>query len=418
MNHFSLQGGELYCESVSLARIAEREGTPLYVYSRATLERHFQVFDGAFSSVPHLSCYSVKANSNLALLRLFARLGSGVDVVSGGEILRALKAGIAPEKIVYSGVGKTRAEIELALASDILMFNVESVQELELINQVAAEKSTRARVALRVNPDVDPQTHPYISTGLKKNKFGISIDDAFDVYVQAAAMKGIEVTGIDCHIGSQITAVRPFVDALARVKAFVLRLREQGIEIRLIDLGGGLGIVYDNEQPPEPAQYAEAIISEMADMDCTLILEPGRCLVGNAGCLVTRVLYTKSTELKNFVIVDGGMNDLLRPSLYDAYHGVVPVHKKEGSVIKADIVGPICETGDFIARERDIVSPEQGDLLAVMSAGAYGFSMASNYNSRLRAAEVLVDGSDYHVIRRRETFDDLVHCEIVPPALV
>jgi len=418
MNHFSLQGGELYCESVPLARIAEREGTPLYVYSRATLERHFQAFDGAFSSVPHLSCYSVKANSNLAILRLFARLGSGVDVVSGGEILRALKAGIAPEKIVYSGVGKTRAEIELALASDILMFNVESAQELELINQVATEKGVRARVALRVNPDVDPQTHPYISTGLKKNKFGISIDDAFDVYVQAAAMQGIEVAGIDCHIGSQITTVRPFVDALARVKAFVLRLREQGIEIRMIDLGGGLGIMYDSEQPPEPAQYAEAIISEMADMDCTLILEPGRCLVGNAGCLVTRVLYTKATEVKNFVIVDAGMNDLLRPSLYDAYHAVVPVQKKDGSVIKADIVGPICETGDFIARELDIVCPEQGDLLAVMSAGAYGFSMASNYNSRLRAAEVLVDGSDYHVIRRRETFDDLVHCEIVPPALV
>jgi diaminopimelate decarboxylase len=418
MNHFSLQGGELYCESVPLARIAEREGTPLYVYSRATLERHFKAFDGAFSSVPHLSCYSVKANSNLAILRLFARLGSGVDVVSGGEILRVLKAGIVSEKIVYSGVGKTRAEIELALASDILMFNVESAQELELINQVATEKGVRARVALRVNPDVDPQTHPYISTGLKKNKFGISIDDAFDVYVQAAAMKGIEVAGIDCHIGSQITTVRPFVDALTRVKAFVLRLREQGIEIRRIDLGGGLGIMYDSEQPPEPAQYAEAIISEMADMDCTLILEPGRCLVGNAGCLVTRVLYTKATEVKNFVIVDAGMNDLLRPSLYDAYHGVVPVQKKDGSVIKADIVGPICETGDFIARELDIVRPEQGDLLAVMSAGAYGFSMASNYNSRLRPAEVLVDGSDYHVIRRRETFDDLVHCEIVPPALV
>jgi diaminopimelate decarboxylase len=417
MNHFSLQGGELYCESVPLARIAEREGTPLYVYSRATLERHFKAFDGAFSSVPHLSCYSVKANSNLAILRLFARMGSGVDVVSGGEILRVLKAGIAPEKIVYSGVGKTRAEIELALASDILMFNVESAQELELINQVATEKGVRARVALRVNPDVDPQTHPYISTGLKKNKFGISIDDAFDVYVQAAAMKGIEVAGIDCHIGSQITTVRPFVDALTRVKAFVLRLREQGIEIRMIDLGGGLGIMYDSEQPPEPAQYAEAIISEMADMDCTLILEPGRCLVGNAGCLVTRVLYTKATEVKNFVIVDAGMNDLLRPSLYDAHHGVVPVQKKDGSVIKADIVGPICETGDFLARELDIVSPEQGDLLAVMSAGAYGFSMASNYNSRLRPAEVLVDGSDYHVIRRRETFDDLVHCEIVPPAL-
>jgi diaminopimelate decarboxylase len=417
MNHFSLQDGELYCESVPLARIAEQEGTPLYVYSRATLERHFQAFDSAFSAVPHLSCYSVKANSNLAILRLFGRMGSGVDVVSGGEILRVLEAGIAAEKIVYSGVGKTRAEIELALASDILMFNVESVQELELINQVASETGVRARVALRVNPDVDPQTHPYISTGLKKNKFGISIDDAFDVYVRAAAMKGIEVTGIDCHIGSQITAVRPFVDALTRVKTFVQRLHVQGIEISQIDLGGGLGIMYDSEQPPEPAQYAAAIISELADMDCTLILEPGRCLVGNAGCLVTKVLYTKSTEVKNFVIVDAGMNDLLRPSLYDAHHAVVPVQPKDGSMIKADIVGPICETGDFIAREREIVQPEQGDLLAVMSAGAYGFSMASNYNSRVRPAEVLVDGDEYHVIRRRETFDDLVCCEIIPPIL-
>lgn len=417
MNHFLLQDGELYCESVPLARIAEREGTPLYVYSRATLERHFRVFDGAFSAVPHLSCYSVKANSNLALLRLFGRLGSGVDVVSGGEIRRALKAGITPEKIVYSGVGKTRSEIELALSHDILMFNVESAQELELINQVAAEKGVRARVALRVNPDVDPQTHPYISTGLKKNKFGISIEDAFDVYGRAAALKAVDVAGIDCHIGSQITAVQPFVDALARVKAFVHRLREQGIEIRLIDLGGGLGIMYNGEQPPEPGDYASAIISELSDMDCTLILEPGRCLVGNAGCLVTRVLYTKTTQLKNFVIVDAGMNDLLRPSLYDAHHAVLPVNRQSGTVITADVVGPICETGDFIARDREIIQPEQGDLLAVMSAGAYGFSMASNYNSRFRPAEVLVDGSKYYVIRRRETFDDLVQCEILPHAL-
>lgn len=417
MNHFTLQDGEFYCESVPLARIAEQEGTPLYVYSRATLERHFQAFDSAFSAVPHLSCYSVKANSNLAVLRLFGLLGSGVDVVSGGEILRARKAGIASEKIVYSGVGKTRSEIELALDHDILMFNVESAQELDLIDQIAVEKGVRARIALRVNPDVDPQTHPYISTGLKKNKFGISIDDAFDVYVRAAQMQGIEVAGIDCHIGSQITAVRPFVDALKRVKAFVQKLHEKDIKIRFIDLGGGLGITYDNEAPPEPAQYAEAIINEMADLDCTLILEPGRCIVGNAGCVITRVLYTKTTEVKNFVIVDAGMNDLLRPSLYDAYHGVVPVRQKDGAVIKADIVGPICETGDFIAREFDIVSPEQGDLLAVMSAGAYGFSMASNYNSRMRTAEVLVDGSDYHIIRRRETFDDLVQCETIPPAL-
>jgi diaminopimelate decarboxylase len=417
MNHFSVQAGELFCESVPLARIAEQEGTPLYVYSRATLERHFKAFDSAFSSVPHLSCYSVKANSNLALVRLFARMGSGVDVVSGGEICRAVKAGVAPEKIVYSGVGKTRPEIELALARDILMFNVESVQELELINHIAVAKGVRARIALRVNPDVDPQTHPYISTGLKKNKFGIGIDEAFDVYTYAVTLHGIDVAGIDCHIGSQITAVEPFVDALARVKAFVHRLSEQGIEIRMLDLGGGLGITYDSETPPAPDQYAAAIINEMAGMDCMLILEPGRCLVGNAGCLVTQVLYTKKTEVKNFVIVDAGMNDLLRPSLYAAYHSVLHVNRQDGPVIRADIVGPVCETGDFIAREREITQPEPGDLLAIMSAGAYGFSMASNYNSRVRPAEVLVDGSDYHVIRRRETFDDIIQCETIPPAL-
>jgi diaminopimelate decarboxylase len=367
--------------------------------------------------VPHLTCYSVKANSNLALLRLFARLGGGVDVVSGGEILRARAAGIAPGKIVYSGVGKTRGEIELALETGILMFNVESEQELELISRVAAGRGEQARVALRVNPDVDPQTHPYISTGLKKNKFGISIDSAFEVYVRAAGMEAIEIAGIDCHIGSQITAVRPFVDALARLKDFVGRLRAQGIEIPRIDLGGGLGIMYKDEEPPEPSQYAGAVISELGGMDCELVLEPGRCLVGNAGCLLTRVLYTKETDLKNFLIVDAAMNDLLRPSLYDAHHDVLPVSRRDAPVITADIVGPICETGDFLARDRDLVRPEPGDLLAVMSAGAYGFSMASNYNSRLRAAEVLVDGSEYHVIRRRETFDGLVRCEQVPSCL-
>lgn len=417
MNHFSVKDGELYCESVPLARIADREGTPLYVYSRATLERHFNVFDGAFAAVEHLTCYSVKANSNIAVLRLFGRLGSGVDVVSGGEIMRALKAGIDPGRIVYSGVGKTRPEIELALRSDILMFNVESQQELELINLAAAAAGMRARIALRVNPDVDPMTHPYISTGLKKNKFGIDIDEALEVYMRAAELPAVEAVGVDCHIGSQITDVQPFADALVRVRTFVHRLREQGIMIRLIDLGGGLGIVYDREEPPAPEQYAAAVIKELGDMGCRLILEPGRCLVGNAGCMLTRVLYTKKTQLKEFVIVDGAMNDLVRPSLYDAHHCLVHVNRGSGPVIRADIVGPICETGDFLARDRDIIRPEQGDLLAVMSAGAYGFSMASNYNSRFRAAEVLVDGSEYHVVRRRETFDDLVCCEAIPSCL-
>ena len=417
MHDFAYKEKSLYCEDVSVEKIAAEVGTPLYLYSRKTLERHFSVFDQAFSAAPHLTCYSVKACSNIALLRLFARLGAGVDVVSGGEIFRALKAGVQADRIVYSGVGKTRAEIEYALQSDILQFNIESAQELELISQVAAAMGKQARIALRINPDVDPKTHPYISTGLKKNKFGVKIETALDEYKKAVGLPGIRVTGIACHIGSQITEVTPFVDALKRVKAFVRVLAGEGIAIKYLDLGGGLGITYNDETPPHPSEYARAVISEMQGVDCTLILEPGRVIVGNAGALVARVLYTKNSEVKNFIVVDAGMNDLVRPSLYDAYHEIRPVQITDAPEIAADIVGPICESGDFLARSRQIADLSQGQLIAVMSAGAYGFSMSSNYNSRPRAAEVLVSGDSFSVIRQRETAEDLVRLETIPDYL-
>lgn len=417
MHDFVYKENELYCEDVPVEKIAAEAGTPLYVYSTATLERHFSVFDSAFSAVPHLTCYSVKACSNIALLRLFARLGAGVDVVSGGEIFRAMKAGVAADRIVYSGVGKTRAEIEYGLACDILQFNVESSQELELISQAATAMGKRARIAFRINPDVDPKTHPYISTGLKKNKFGIKIETALDEYKKAVTLPGIEVTGIACHIGSQITEVSPFIDALKRVKAFIKALEAEGIAVKQLDLGGGLGITYKDEAPPHPSEYAEAVIAEMKDLGCRLLLEPGRVIAGNSGALVTRVLFTKKSEAKNFIIVDAGMNDLVRPSLYDAYHEIRQVKLSGAPTISADIVGPICESGDFLARNRDIADVGPGELIAAMSAGAYGFSMSSNYNSRLRVAEVLVRGDSYSIIRQRETFEDLVRLEAIPDFL-
>jgi diaminopimelate decarboxylase len=341
-----------------------------------------------------------------------------VDVVSGGEIFRALQAGIPSKKIVYSGVGKTRAEIDYGLATDILQFNVESAQELDLIDSVAEQRATGARIALRVNPDVDPKTHPYISTGLKKNKFGIRIEDALDAYKKAAAKKHIEITGVACHIGSQITQTGPFVDALGRVKSFIRELAREGIQIRYLDLGGGLGITYDEETPPEPAEYAAAILREMQGLACTLILEPGRVIVGNAGVLISRVLYTKDSEARNFIIIDAAMNDLVRPSLYDAYHEIRPVVRRQAAGITADIVGPICESGDFMARGRTVPAVASGELIAIMSAGAYGFSMSSNYNSRPRVAEVLVHGGNYRVIRTRETYEDLVRNEVIPEHLI
>ncbi|MFZ2446469.1 MAG: diaminopimelate decarboxylase [Syntrophobacteraceae bacterium] len=417
MHHFQFRNNELYCEDVPVRAIAAEVGTPCYIYSCATLGHHFTVFDSAFKDVPHLTCYSVKANSNIAILKLFGSMGGGMDIVSGGELFRARMAGIAPEKIVYSGVGKTVHEIDYALRENILMFNIESVQELEAINRRAAAMGVKARISLRVNPDIDPNTHPYISTGMKKNKFGIAIDNAFKAYEKARGLKNIEILGVDCHIGSQLTEVAPFVDALKRLRALIERLREKGIEVRYLDLGGGLGIVYDQEEPPQPHEYAAAILRELEDIRCTLVFEPGRVIVGNAGILVTKVLYTKNTPSKNFVVADAAMNDLVRPSLYGSYHYIQPVARSQKETQIVDVVGPICESGDFLAKDRGLPVPTAGEYLAVMSAGAYGFSMSSNYNSRPRAAEVLVRGGEYFVVRKRETWEDLVRLETIPDFL-
>jgi diaminopimelate decarboxylase len=412
MNHFAYKNKSLHCEDVAVAEIAAQVGTPFYLYSKATLTRHFQVFDSAFS-VEHLTCFATKSCSNIGIMNLFARLGGGADIVSGGELFRALKAGMDPKKIVYSGVGKTRDELKYGLESGILMFNVESQQELLALQDVASELDIQAPVSFRVNPDVDPKTHAYISTGLAKNKFGIPIETALDVYKEADGLSHINIIGVSCHIGSQLTDVSPFVESLQKVKSFVGNLRNGGLEIKYIDLGGGLGITYDAETPPEPAVYAKALEAELGDTGCTLILEPGRVIVGNAGILVTKVLYTKQGG-KKFTIVDAGMNDLARPSLYDAYHAIIPVTDRGQGVELGDVVGPICETGDFLARDKEVPVSETDDLLAVMSAGAYGFTMSSNYNSRLRVAEVLVDGDKVHVIRKRETLDMLIAGESIP----
>jgi len=417
MNYFNYQGGELHCEAVPVARIAQEVGTPFYLYSTATLARHFRAMDQAFGELPHLTCFAVKSCSNIAILNLFARLGGGADIVSGGELFRALKAGIAPAKIVYSGVGKTPAEIRAALEAGILMFNVESAQELRAIQAIAAELGKTAPISLRVNPDVDPKTHAYISTGLAKNKFGIPITEAEQLYGQAAKLANIEVRGISCHIGSQLTDVAPFIESLRKLKNFIASLKKQGITIGHLDLGGGLGIKYNDEEPPHPERYAAAIKAELADLDVTLILEPGRVIVGNAGILVTKVLYTKANVAKKFIIVDAGMNDLGRPSLYDAFHAVQPVRQAAAARELADMVGPICETGDFLARDKQLPVVQPGELLAVMSAGAYGFSMSSNYNSRPRVAEVLVSEERFQVIRARETYETLIAGESIPDFL-
>lgn len=422
MNHFEYRHGEMYAEAVPLQRIAREVGTPAYVYSLATLKRHFQVFDQAFAEVPHIVCFSVKANSNLALLRVFARLGSGFDIVSGGELFRALKAGGDPRKIVFSGVGKKKEEIESALNTGILMFNVESDEELAALNEIAGGIGKKAPISLRVNPDVDPQTHPYISTGMKKAKFGVDIKKSLETYKKAAALKHIDVVGVDCHIGSQLTSLTPFVDALAKVREYLDRvlageMKKEGAEIRYLDLGGGLGINYHDETPPLPEDYAKAIIKGIEGLDVTLILEPGRVIVGNAGLLLTEVQYVKQTESKTFVIVDGGMNALIRPALYGSYQAIRPVVESGAERVVADVVGPICESGDFFAKDREIERPRRGDLLAVMSAGAYGFTMASNYNSHPKPPEVLVDGDRYYVVRQRETFEDLINGEVIPESL-
>ena len=417
MHDFNYQQDDLFCENLAIRDIAAQVGTPFYLYSAATLSRHFKAFDGAFSDVDHITCFATKSCSNIAILRLFAGLGGGADIVSGGELFRALKAGVDPKRIVYSGVGKTEQEIRFALTSGILMLNVESLQELHAIQSVAAALGVKAPVSFRVNPDVDPKTHAYISTGLAKNKFGIPIGQAEEAYRMAQQLDHIEVLGVSCHIGSQLTDVSPFVESLHKLKGFIARLNAQNIAIRYLDLGGGLGITYDAEQPPHPEVYAAAIKQEMKELpNCTLILEPGRVIVGNAGMLVTKVLYTKAGG-KKFIIVDAAMNDLARPSLYDAYHAVLPVAKNDRKYEVADLVGPICESGDFLARGKEIPAAESGELLAVMSAGAYGFSMSSNYNSRPRVAEVLVSGNQFHIIRQRETYDDLVRGEVIPEFL-
>ena len=416
MHDFQYKNDTLQCEDVPVPAVAAAVGTPFYLYSGATLTRHFAAFDRAFADIPHITCFAAKSCANIAILRLFASLGGGADIVSGGELFRARTAGVDPEKIVYSGVGKTAAEIRTALESGILMLNVESEQELAVIQTVAAEMGHKAPVSFRVNPDVDPKTHAYISTGLAKNKFGIPIGEALRVYRAASKLPNIEIKGVSCHIGSQLTVVSPFVESLAKVKRFIGQLGEQGIKITHLDLGGGLGIRYNAEEPPEPAEYARAIKQELGGLDCTLILEPGRVLVGNAGALVTKVLYTKE-GLKKFIIVDAGMNDLARPSLYDAFHHIQAVEQPGREQAVADVVGPICETGDFLARERPMPKVAAEELLAVMSAGAYGFSMSSNYNSRPRVAEVLVHGDGFHVIRARETYETLIQGESIPEFL-
>ncbi|MCP4371034.1 MAG: diaminopimelate decarboxylase [Deltaproteobacteria bacterium] len=415
MNHFTYRQNEMYCEDVPIKKIAKEVGTPFYIYSYATLKRHFCAFDKAFEGIKRLVCYSAKANSNLAILTLLKNLGSGLDIVSGGELFRGVKAGILPDKIVYSGVGKRIDEIDYALESGILMFNVESLEELDLIDNRAGFLRKKAAVAIRVNPDVDPQTHPYISTGLKKNKFGIDTKTSIKGYKAARALKNIEIIGIDCHIGSQITKVQPFKDALKSLKSLITELKKIGVEIKYLDMGGGLGITYDDESPPQLNEYAKAIVESLKETDLQLILEPGRVIVGNAGILVTRALFRKSTSAKKFVIVDAGMNDLLRPTLYDAFHSIWPVVKSDDEFVKADIVGPICESSDFLAADRKVPDVKNGDLIAVMSAGAYGFAMSSNYCSRLKVAEVMVRDNRFHVVTQRQGYEDLVRGESVPP---
>ena len=407
MDYFNYRNNELYAEDVAVQDICAQYGSPCYIYSRATLERHWLAFDRAFAGRPHLICYAVKANSNIALLNVLARLGSGFDIVSLGELQRVLAAGGDAKKVVFSGVGKREDEILAALKIGIRCFNVEVIDELDRINKLAAELGVIAPVSFRVNPDVDANTHPYISTGLKENKFGIDINLALDEYKRAAQMSNIEVVGIDCHIGSQLTETRPFLDALDKVLNLVSALKAEGIDLKHLDLGGGLGIRYNEEQPPEPADYIAALLERLGETDFEILLEPGRAIVGNAGILVTQVEYLKPTEHKNFAIVDAAMNDLVRPSLYSAWQAIIPVNLVSDAVEQQwDIVGPVCETGDFLGKDRAL-KLAQGDLLAIRSSGAYGFSMSSNYNSRPRVAEVMVDGDQIYLIREREKIAEL-----------
>jgi diaminopimelate decarboxylase len=410
MHHFEYRGGELYCEQVPLQRISEEVGTPVYIYSEQTLRRHVRVFDEAFRDVPHLICYAVKANSNINILRLFAELGLGFDIVSGGELFRVLRAGASAEKVIFAGVGKTADEIRYALDAGILFFNVESSAELELIYSIARDMNRHARVSIRANPDVDPRTHPYISTGMQKHKFGVSLSDARELYQRVRVLPNLDVVGIQCHIGSQITEITPFEEALASLREFILDLQRDGVRLKYVDFGGGLGISYNAESPPSPQIYGATVAKATKDLGLTIVLEPGRVIVGNAGVLLSRVLLKKNQGAKRFLIIDAGMNDLIRPALYGSHHQLWPVRVRSEKEI-VDVVGPVCESADFIAKDRELPLLEPQELLAVMSAGAYAFSLSSNYNSRPRAAEVLVSGETYRVIRRRESYEDLVRLE-------
>jgi diaminopimelate decarboxylase len=414
MDYFNQRNGELYAEDIPVANIIEQYGTPCYIYSRATFERHFKAYVDACGSQPHLICYAVKANSNIGVLDLLARKGAGFDIVSVGELERVLAAGGDAGKVVFSGVGKQAHEIQRALEVGVFCFNVESEPELAMINRIAGEMGKVAPISLRVNPDVDAKTHPYISTGLKENKFGIDINLAPQVYRQAANLPHVEIRGVDCHIGSQLTEIKPFLDALDRVLALIDILAEDNISLHHLDLGGGLGVTYDNETPPHPSEYAAAIVEKLTDRNLTLIFEPGRSIAANAGILVTEVALLKHTADKNFAVVDAAMNDLLRPALYQAWQAIEAVKPRAGVTSNYDIVGPICETGDFLGKDREL-RLEPGDLLAIRSSGAYGFSMSSNYNSRNRAAEIMVDGEQTHVVRRRETFAEQIGPESCLP---
>ncbi|MEF1256220.1 MULTISPECIES: diaminopimelate decarboxylase [unclassified Vibrio] len=416
MDYFNYQDdGQLWAEDVALTELAQQYGTPLYVYSRATFERHWHAFDKSVGEHPHLVCYAVKANSNLGVLNVLARLGSGFDIVSGGELERVIAAGGEASKVVFSGVGKTEAEMKRALELGIKCFNVESEPELERLNKVAGELGLKAPISLRINPDVDANTHPYISTGLRDNKFGIAFDRAPAVYKFAQSLENLEIRGIDCHIGSQLTDIEPFIDATDRLLALIDDLKAQGIKIDHLDVGGGLGVVYRDELPPEPSDYAKALLGRLENhQDLELIFEPGRAIAANAGVLLTKVEFLKHTEHKNFAIIDAAMNDLMRPALYQAWQDIVPVCPRKGEPMTYDLVGPICETGDFLGKDRSLVI-EENDLLAVRSAGAYGFVMSSNYNTRSRAAEVMVDGDRAYLVRQREELSSLWALENVLP---
>ncbi|WP_148861481.1 diaminopimelate decarboxylase [Marinobacter fonticola] len=415
MDYFNYRDGTLFAEDVPAARIAEQFGTPAYVYSRATLERHFRAYDDALAGRPHLICYAVKANSNLAVLNVLVRLGAGFDIVSIGELERVLRAGGDPAKIVFSGVGKQPAEMRRALEVGVRCFNVESETELDRLNEVAGELGKKAPVSLRVNPDVDAGTHPYISTGLKENKFGVDIAEARRIYAHAAGFPNLEVVGVDCHIGSQLTTVSPFMDALDRVLALIDQLAEDGIHIHHLDMGGGLGVTYNQETPPSPSEYMAQVQERLGERKLEIILEPGRSIAANAGILLTRVEFLKCTDHRNFAIIDAAMNDLIRPALYSAWQAIVPVTPRQDVASQAwDLVGPVCETGDFLGKERELALAP-GDLLAVRSAGAYGFVMSSNYNSRNRPPELMVDGDRVHVVRQRETLEDQMRLEACLP---